>query len=91
MTFKDAAALSYNYLTAYILLHEFGNIKSGQSVFFHSAGGGVGVALTQLTKLISNLTVIGTCSKDKFNALKHHIKHLFDENSSVDYVQEIKK
>ena len=60
MTFKDAAALSYNYLTAYILLHEFGNIKSGQSVFFHSAGGGVGVALTQLTKLISNLTVIGT-------------------------------
>jgi NADPH:quinone reductase-like Zn-dependent oxidoreductase len=42
MTFKDAAALSYNYLTAYILLFELGGVKSGQSVLFHSAGGGVG-------------------------------------------------
>ena len=91
MTFKDAAALSYNYLTAYILLHEFGNVKSGQTVFFHSAGGGVGIALTQLTKLINNLTVIGTCSKNKFDELKHHVKHLFDENGAVDYCQEIKK
>jgi NADPH:quinone reductase-like Zn-dependent oxidoreductase len=91
MAFKDAAALSYNYLTAYILLYEFGNVKSGQTVLFHSAGGGVGVALTQLTKLVSNLTVIATCSKNKFDALKHHITHLFDENGCVDYSQEIKK
>ncbi len=42
MTFKDAAALSYSYLTAYILLFEIGGVKSGQSVLFHSAGGGVG-------------------------------------------------
>ena len=80
-----------NAMTNQKIIHEFGNIKSGQSVFFHSAGGGVGIALTQLTKLINNLTVIGTCSKNKFGALKHHVKHLYDESGSADYVPEIKK
>lgn len=91
MTFKDAAALSYNYLTAYILLYELGGIKPGQTVLFHSAGGGVGIALTQLTKLVNNITIIGTCSKNKFDALKHHVPHLLDENATIDYVQEVKK
>ena len=42
MTFREAAILPFAYLPAYILLFEMGNIKSGQTVLFHSAGGGVG-------------------------------------------------
>jgi NADPH:quinone reductase-like Zn-dependent oxidoreductase len=91
MSFRDAAALSYNYLTAYILLFELGGVKSGQSVLYHSAGGGVGVAITQLSKLVHNLKTIGTCSKSKFDALKHHITHLIEANGPIDYVQEAKK
>ena len=42
MSFREAAVLPFSYLTAYILLFEIGNIKSGQTLLFHSAGGGVG-------------------------------------------------
>ncbi len=42
MSFREAAVLPVSYLTAYMLLFEIGNIKSGQTLLFHSAGGGVG-------------------------------------------------
>jgi NADPH:quinone reductase-like Zn-dependent oxidoreductase len=42
MSFREAAVLPISYLTAYMLLFEIGNIKSGQTLLFHSAGGGVG-------------------------------------------------
>ena len=42
MSFREAAVLPISYLTAYILLFEIGNIKAGQTLLFHSAGGGVG-------------------------------------------------
>jgi NADPH:quinone reductase-like Zn-dependent oxidoreductase len=42
MSFREAAVLPVAYLTAYILLFEIGNIKAGQTLLFHSAGGGVG-------------------------------------------------
>ncbi len=38
-----------------------------------------------------NLKTIATCSKHKFDALKHHITYLIEENGPVDYVQEAKK
>ena len=41
MSFQDGAALPMNYLTAYVMLFEIGNLKKGQSVLIHSAGGGV--------------------------------------------------
>ena len=41
MSFHDGAALCMNYVTAYILVCEMANLKSGQSVLVHSAGGGV--------------------------------------------------
>lgn len=45
MSFQDAAAVTMNYVVAYALLFEIGNIKSGQKVLVHSVGGGV-VSLT---------------------------------------------
>jgi NADPH:quinone reductase-like Zn-dependent oxidoreductase len=91
MSYRAAAAICYSYVTAYILLHEIGGIKSGQSVLYHSAGGGVGLAITQLCKQVNNVKTIATCSKHKFDAIKHHVTHLIEENGSVDYVQECKK
>lgn len=41
MKYEDAAAIIMNYIVAYILLFELGNLTAGKSVLFHSAGGGV--------------------------------------------------
>lgn len=41
MTYEEAAALLMNYVTAYILLFDLGNLRSNQSVLVHSASGGV--------------------------------------------------
>mgnify|MGYP002715788495 CR=1 FL=1 len=41
MSFADAAAITMNYIVAYILVFELGNIKPGKKVLLHSAGGAV--------------------------------------------------
>jgi NADPH:quinone reductase-like Zn-dependent oxidoreductase len=91
MTYREAAALSYSYLTAYILLFELGGLKGGQTVLFHSAGGAVGIALAQLCKLVPNVKTIATCSRWKFDLLNHHISYLVEETGPNDYVSEAKK
>lgn len=91
ISYREAAAFCYSYITAYILLFEIGCIKSGQTVLFHSAGGGVGLALAQLCKLVPNVKLIATCSRHKFEFLKDIIPHLIEENGSIDYCQEAKK
>ncbi|CAF2831197.1 unnamed protein product [Rotaria sp. Silwood2] len=89
MSFREAAVLPVAYLTAYILLFEIGNIKPNQTLLFHSAGGGVGVALTQLSKLVPNLTIIATASPHKFEVLRAHIHYLFEHD--MDYIEDVKK
>lgn len=39
MTFEEAAALLVNYITAYMILFDFGNLRPGQSVLVHMAAG----------------------------------------------------
>ncbi|XP_064438931.1 synaptic vesicle membrane protein VAT-1 homolog isoform X3 [Mirounga angustirostris] len=39
MTFEEAAALLVNYITAYMVLFDFGNLRPGQSVLVHMAAG----------------------------------------------------
>ena len=59
MSFREAAVLPFSYLTAYMLLFEIGNIKSGQTLLFHSAGGGVGGKIAIVVK--RNLTLSSSC------------------------------
>ncbi|KAG1649706.1 Synaptic vesicle membrane protein VAT-1 -like [Nymphon striatum] len=89
MSFQDAAALTMNFTVAYILIHDVGNVREGSSLLVHSAGGGVGQAVTQLCKLIPDVTIFGTASSFKHESIKDTLTHVFDQN--VDYVQEIKK
>lgn len=39
MSFEDAAALIVNYITAYHILFEFGNLRPNKSVLVHMAAG----------------------------------------------------
>ena len=39
MTFEEAAAIPVNYITAYMMLFDFGNLRANQSVLVHMAAG----------------------------------------------------
>lgn len=39
MSFEQAAALPVNYITAYMMLFDFGNLRPNQSVLVHAAAG----------------------------------------------------
>lgn len=64
MSLLEAAAIPVNYLTAYQLVEVMGGLKAHETMLVHSAGGGVGIAATQLAKRIG-ARVIGTASAGK--------------------------
>ncbi len=66
---EQGAALPIVYITAYMMMFEQGNLKSGQTYLIHGAGGGVGTAAIQLAKAVGAKT-IGTASKWKHDKLK---------------------
>jgi NADPH:quinone reductase-like Zn-dependent oxidoreductase len=79
LTDLEAAAIPVNYLTAAIALYKLGNVSAGETVLIYGAGGGVGIAATQLTKL-RRAIVVGTASTPKIAALRalgvdHAIDH----------------
>jgi NADPH:quinone reductase-like Zn-dependent oxidoreductase len=75
---SDAAAIPVNYLTAWQLLVVMGGLKRSETVLIHSAGGGVGIAATQIAKHIG-ARVIGTASAAKHDRLRAlGVDHLID-------------
>lgn len=70
MSFVDGAALIVNYVTAYQILFDLGNLRSGSKVLVHMAAGGVGVAATQLCRTVNNVTIFGTASAEKHEKIK---------------------
>jgi NADPH:quinone reductase-like Zn-dependent oxidoreductase len=78
MPATEAAAMPLNYLTAWQLLVVMGSLKKGETVLVHSAGGGVGIAATQIAKHIG-ARVIGTASAAKHEQLRAlGVDHLID-------------
>jgi len=64
LSFEQGAAIPVNYTTAWAGLVGYGNLQPGERVLIHSAGGGVGVAATQIAKRYGG-EVYGTCSPGK--------------------------
>src|SRR5580700_8541515 len=69
MSALEGAAIPVNYLTAWQLLVVMGSLKRDETVLIHSAGGGVGIAATQIAKNIG-ARVIGTASAAKHAELR---------------------
>ncbi|KAM4645638.1 synaptic vesicle membrane protein VAT-1 homolog [Amazona ochrocephala] len=91
MSFEEAAALPVNYITAYMILFDFGNLRPNQSVLIHMAAGGVGTAAIQLCKTVENVTIFGTASASKHDALRSSgVAHPIDYRT-MDYVEEVRK
>jgi NADPH:quinone reductase-like Zn-dependent oxidoreductase len=90
---SEAAAVPVNYLTAAIALYRMAALAPGETVLIHNAGGGVGIAATQLARLRRAL-VIGTASASKHAALRSFgVEHAIDyRNADVaQAVREITK
>lgn len=75
----EAAAVPVTYLTGAIALYKMAALTAGETVLIHNAGGGVGIAATQLARL-RRAVVIGTASAAKHNAL-----HTFGVEHTIDY------
>lgn len=69
LTFEQGAAIPVNYGTAYAALIDFSNLRSGDRVLIHSAGGGVGIAATQIAKH-RGAEVYGTASPGKHDRIR---------------------
>lgn len=73
-----AAAIPVNYLTAWLMLIDLGNVQPWHTVLVHAAAGGVGQAALQICKL-RGATVIGTASAGKHERLREAgIDHCID-------------
>ncbi len=78
MSAEQGAAIPVNYFTAWQLIVVMGGLKAGETVLIHSAGGGVGIAATQIAKHIG-ARVIGTASAAKHSELRDlGADHLID-------------
>lgn len=74
----EAAAVPVAYLTAAIALYRMAAVTAGETVLVHNAGGGLGIAATQLARL-RRATVIGTASAGKHDALRSFgVEHAID-------------
>ncbi|KAG8143981.1 hypothetical protein E2320_001111 [Naja naja] len=86
MSFSEAAAFPMNFVTAYMMLFEVANFEKACQFWFILLGG---QAIAQLCSTVPNVTVFGTASSFKHEAIKESVTYLFDRN--MDYVQEVKK
>jgi NADPH:quinone reductase-like Zn-dependent oxidoreductase len=69
LSFEQGAAIPVNYATAWAGLVGYGNLQPGERVLVHSAGGGVGIAATQIAKRIG-AEVVGTASPGKHERIR---------------------
>jgi NADPH:quinone reductase-like Zn-dependent oxidoreductase len=69
LTFEQGAAIPLNYATAWTALLGYGSLQAGERVLIHSAGGGVGIAATQIAKR-HRAEVCGTASPGKHERIR---------------------
>ncbi|WP_153502652.1 NADPH:quinone oxidoreductase family protein [Cumulibacter manganitolerans] len=65
VTFEQAAALPFNYMTAHFALLPRGRMAAGETVLVHGAAGGVGTASIQVAKAFGAGKVIAVTSTDE--------------------------
>jgi NADPH:quinone reductase-like Zn-dependent oxidoreductase len=70
LTFEQGAAIPVNYATAWASLVGYGRLVPGERVLVHSAGGGVGIAATQLARRFGAGEIYGTASPSKHQRIR---------------------
>ncbi|CAG7929919.1 unnamed protein product [Penicillium olsonii] len=87
ISFPDAAAVSVNFATSWIALHNVARIQSGETVLIHSASGGTGQAAIQIAKNAGAtvFATVGSESKKKLLMDVYDIpeSHIFSSRTTV--------
>ena len=84
-SFEEGAAFPLVYVTAYMMMFGLGNLRNGDTILIHGAGGGVGTAAIQLAKTVDS-KIIGTASKWKHERLSEMgVHHCIDYNTEDVY------
>jgi NADPH:quinone reductase-like Zn-dependent oxidoreductase len=81
LSFEQGAAIPVNYATAWAGLVGYGSLREGDRVLIHAAGGGVGIAATQIARRYG-AEVWGTASPGKHEAI-----HGFGVQHPLDYTR----
>jgi NADPH:quinone reductase-like Zn-dependent oxidoreductase len=78
LSFEQGAAIPVNYGTAWAALIGYGSLQPGERVLVHSAGGGVGIAATQIAKRVG-AEIYGTASPGKHARCEElGVEHVID-------------
>ena len=81
LTFEQGAAIPVNYVTAWAALIRYGAVQPGERVLIHAAGGGVGIAATQIARS-AGAEVYGTASPSKHERIRElGVEHALDYTS----------
>jgi len=82
LTFEQGAAIPVNYATAWAALIGYGSLQRGERVLIHSAGGGVGIAATQIAKR-HGAEIYGSASPGKHERIRElGVDHAIDYTRS---------
>jgi NADPH:quinone reductase-like Zn-dependent oxidoreductase len=89
-SFEEGAAFPVVYGTAYASLVSFGNLRSGERLLIQAAAGGVGIAATQIGKLLG-AQIYGTASASKHDAIRElGVQHPIDYRAK-DFADEVRR
>src|SRR3954468_12780650 len=89
-SFEEGASLPVVYGTAYAALVAFGNLRSGERLLLQAAAGGVGIAATQIGKLLG-AEIYGTASPSKHDAIREFgVEHAIDYRDK-DFAEEVRR
>ncbi|HEX4720534.1 MAG TPA: medium chain dehydrogenase/reductase family protein [Thermoleophilaceae bacterium] len=89
-SFDEGAAFPVVYGTAYAALVSFGNLRSGERLLIQAAAGGVGIAATQIGKLLG-ADIYGTASAGKHDAIRGFgVQHPIDYRNK-DFADEVRR
>lgn len=90
LSFEQGAAVPVNYATAYAGTVIMGGLREGDRLLIHAAGGGVGIAATQLAKA-RGAEIFGTASASKHEAiLAQGVDHAIDYRNQ-DFEAEVRR
>ena len=89
-SYEEGAAVPVAYATAYAALVRYGAVHEGERVLVHAAAGGVGIAATQVAKIL-DAEVFGTASGSKHEAVRGFgVDHPIDYRTQ-DFVKEVRR
>jgi NADPH:quinone reductase-like Zn-dependent oxidoreductase len=89
-SFEEGAALPVVYGTAYASLVPFGNLRAGERLLVQAAAGGVGIAATQIGKLLG-AEIYGTASGSKHDRIREFgVQHPIDYHGK-DFADEVRR